>query len=79
MCLFEVLEPALEGPVEIANDSLHTVTPGPPRLLPYLVPESLQALSTDVAPTGFQPIAEKLNPRSWLPIVPYGGFIGVQL
>ena len=79
MSLLEVLEPALEGQVEIANDPLHTVTPGPPRLLPYPVLEGLQALGTDVATTGFKPIAEKLKPLSWLPIVPYGGFIWVQL
>jgi hypothetical protein len=79
MSLFEVLEPALEGQVEIVDDPFHAVASGPPSLLAYLVLEGLHALGTDVATTGFKPIAEKLEPMPRLPAVPYGGFIRVEL
>jgi hypothetical protein len=79
MGLFEVLEPSLESRVEIMDDPFHAVASGPLRLLAYLILESLQALGTDVATTGFKPIAEKLEPLPWLPTVPYGGFIRVEL
>ena len=77
--LFEVLEPALESQVEVVDDPVHAVASGSPRLLAYLLLKGLQALGTDVATTGFKPIAEKLKPLPWLPTVPYGGFIRVEL
>ena len=38
MSLFEVLEPALEGQVEIVDDPFHAVASGPSSLLAYLNP-----------------------------------------
>src|SRR6266700_8001255 len=69
MGMFEVGKPAFQHRVEVLDDARETLPARSSRPRPDVVLEAVQALLADPTPSGFEPVAEELEPLPGLPVV----------